>query len=94
MKLDVLNTRFLKYGFISAVTLFLFSCKKETATTEAKADTTAVATTDVRFPAEFEPQESVWMGHLESSLIALWYANLSYASCKLTVTSSPVARSR
>ncbi|WP_310558354.1 agmatine deiminase family protein [Flavobacterium sp.] len=62
MKLNVLNTRFLKYGFVSVVTVFLFSCKKESKVDETKTDLESVATTDVRFPAEFEPQESVWMG--------------------------------
>lgn len=62
MKRDILSTRFVKYGIISAVTVFLFSCKKENPSTETKSDTQAVTITDVRFPAEFEPQESVWMG--------------------------------
>jgi len=49
---------------VSGIGLFLIassitSCKKA----EAKEiDAKKVAVTDVRFPAEFEPQESVWMG--------------------------------
>jgi agmatine deiminase len=62
MKLNVLNTRFLKYGCILVVTVFLISCKKESKVAETTTNLEAVATTNVRFPAEFEPQESVWMG--------------------------------
>jgi agmatine deiminase len=44
-------------GFVIIVATFS-SCKK----TEEKVSVPGVVTTAVRFPAEFEPQESVWMG--------------------------------
>ena len=57
----LVNKRIISVFFLSLLVISVVSCKK----TEVKPNSEisqAVADTSVRFPAEFEPQESVWMG--------------------------------
>ncbi len=59
MKKNLSKTTILNLGLFCMTTLMLFSCKKNE---EKTAIIAPKETAEVRFPAEFEPQESVWMG--------------------------------